>query len=805
MRSHTQSDSFFDNGAIHRVACIGTYPPRRCGIATFTQDLAVALATAYPAVEVRVVAINDRDQGYDYDDRVCFEIAMEDPAAYRRAAEFLNMNNYDLVCLQHEFGIFGGPVGSHVLGMLRRLRMPVVTTCHTVLKQPEDPWRAGMIAVAGLSDRLVVMNPMACDFFAQGYGLDPAKIDHIPHGVPDVPFVDSGFHKDRFGIAGRPAALTFGLLNPSKGLEYAIRALPAVIRTHPDFVYIILGATHPAMLRLQGEDYRTQLQRLGEELGVGEHLMFHNRYVSLGELVDFIGAADFYITPYLNEDQITSGTLAYSVGAGKAVVSTPYYHAQDLLADGRGVLVPFRDPDAIAVALNRLLDDEVERQAMRKRAYIHGRDMIWSTVAQRYMRAFAQARQGHRAHLAGRARDPAEQPKANLELPPLTLRHLRHLADDTGLLRHAVLTVPDRSGGYRTADQAGALRLCVDLEGIIAPENQDELASWAARYLAFLCHAIGGNADAVAERLTYARTWDDQVVGDDVLGSIVHALGAVLGRSRMVGTRGLAAQLFAQMLQRAASFTEPLACARVVLGIHEYFRRFAGDHHARQLRLALAERLLSACRTARHPDWHWFTDPVGPAAATLAHALLLSGYWTSHGEMFDAGLECLAWLTALAVDDHGRLRPVGEDGGLRRGHPPRYASQHPGDAAAMVAACQEARRLTSDSRWAVEADRAFQWFLGRNELGMPLYDARTGGCRDCLLVDNLNENQGAPATLAFWLAYAEMWRGEYLQTHGESDRDDLRALRPDRVTPLCDPGRSLFDPGLAAMPTGPTV
>ncbi len=788
-----------DPGAVRKIACVGTYPPRRCGIATFTDDLATALATAYPALDVRVVALNDRDQGYDYDDRVCFEIAMEDPAAYRRAAEFLNMNNYDLVCLQHEFGIFGGPVGSHVLGMLRRLRMPVVTTCHTVLKQPEDPWRAGMIAVAELSDRLVVMNPMARDFFTQGYGLDVAKVDHIPHGVPDVPFVDSGFHKDRFGIAGRPAALTFGLLSPTKGLEYAIRALPAVVRRHPDFVYIILGATHPAMLRLQGEDYRTQLQRLCQELGVADSVMFHNRYVSLDELVDFIGAADFYITPYLNEEQITSGTLAYSVGAGKAVVSTPYYHALDLLAEDRGVLVPFRDASAIATALNGLLDDEVERQAMRKRAYLHGRDTVWSMVAERYMRVFADARHGHRAHLAGRERARAEPPVAQYELPPLTLRHLRHLSDDTGLLRHAVLTVPDRSGGYRTADQAGALRLCVDLESIIPPENQDELASWAARYLAFLCHAIGDDTDAVAERMTYARDWDGQVVGEDVLGGVIHALGTVLGRSRILGTRGLAAQLFERMLRSAVGFTQPLACARAVLGIHEYFRRFAGDHSAGQLRIRLADRLLGAYRGCAGPDWRWFTDPVGPEAASLAHALLLSGYWTAHGEMYDAGMESLAWLVDIAVDEHGRLRPLGEDRGVQRGQPTRLASQHPGDAAAMVAVCQEARRLTGDARWATEADRAFQWFLGRNELGMPLYDARTGGCRDCLLVDNRNENQGAPATLAFWLAYAEMWRGEYIQSPGEMDRDDLRCLRPDRVTPLQHEGGSLIDPRLAEV------
>src|SRR5574341_2089175 len=366
---------------IRQIAFIGNYLPRKCGIATFTTDLCEAVAGQYPDTECTVVAMNDQSDGYDYPESVRFEIPQEDLKSYRSAADFLNLQNIDLVCLQHEFGIFGGQAGSHILTLLRGLHMPVVTTLHTVLTDPDANQRLIMGELAQLSDRLVVMSERAAQYLQTIYNVPAEKIDLIPHGIPDVPFVDPNFYKDKFEVEGKQVLLTFGLLSPNKGIETVIKALPKILEKYPDVVYMVLGATHPNVIRLQGESYRDSLRKLATELGVEENVIFHNQFVSLDELVEFIGAADIYITPYLTPSQIVSGTLAYTVGAGKAVISTPYWYAEELLADERGLIVPFQDSEAIAEQVTYLFENEVERHAIRKRAYLYGREMVWSKVA----------------------------------------------------------------------------------------------------------------------------------------------------------------------------------------------------------------------------------------------------------------------------------------------------------------------------------------------------------------------------------------------------------------------------------------
>jgi glycosyltransferase involved in cell wall biosynthesis len=368
---------------IKHIAFIGNYLPRQCGIATFTTDLCEAVAGAFPDAACMALPVNDVQNGYAYPPRVRFELAEKDIVSYRRAADFLNINNVDVVSLQHEYGIFGGRAGSHILTLLRELRMPIVTTLHTVLRDPNPDQRRVLEEIATLSDRLVVMSKRASEFLQEIYRVPAEKIDFIPHGIPDVPFVDPAFHKDRFGVEGRTVLLTFGLLSANKGIEHVIAALPDVLAKNPNVVYIVLGATHPHVKRHEGESYRLSLERLAREKGVAGHVIFFNRFVTLEELIEFIGAADVYITPYLNREQIASGTLAYTVGAGKAVISTPYWYAEELLAEERGVLVPFRDSAALAKRINELLGDEIRRHTMRKRAYLFGREMIWSRVAQR--------------------------------------------------------------------------------------------------------------------------------------------------------------------------------------------------------------------------------------------------------------------------------------------------------------------------------------------------------------------------------------------------------------------------------------
>ena len=380
-----------NSGLPKRIAFLGNYLPRLCGIATFTHDLCEAVSRAHPAAECYVGAVNDRVEGYDYPACVRFELLEKDLDSYRRAADFVNFNDADLLCVQHEFGIHGGPAGSHLLALLKEVRMPVVTTLHTILHEPNRAQRKVMDELVLRSDRLVVMAQKGAQFLSEVYGVPDEKVDVILHGIPDIPFKDSRLYKPQFGVEGRTVLLTFGLLGPGKGIEQVIEALPEIVRAHPNVVYLVLGATHPQLLAHEGERYRLSLKQLAEERGVKEHLVFFNRFVSLEELTQFIGATDIYLTPYLNEAQITSGTLAYVFGAGKAVVSTPYWHAQELLAEGRGILVPFNNSEAIAAGVCEFLDHPERMERVRQEAYQLGREMVWPAVAKRYLNSFQHA------------------------------------------------------------------------------------------------------------------------------------------------------------------------------------------------------------------------------------------------------------------------------------------------------------------------------------------------------------------------------------------------------------------------------
>jgi glycosyltransferase involved in cell wall biosynthesis len=443
---------------IDSVAVIGNYLPRQCGIATFTTDLVEGLSAEAPDIYCWAAAMNDKPEGYPYPEKVRFEINQNKLTDYSVASQFLNINQTDIVCVQHEYGLFGGPAGSHLLKLLGDLRMPVVTTLHTILKDPAPEYRAVMCKLSDLSDKLVVMSHKASDFLKDIYAVSEEKIAFIHHGIPDTPFIDPNFYKDKFGVEGKKVLLTFGLLSSNKGIENVLQALPAVIKKHPDVVYIILGATHPHILKLHGDAYRIMLQQLVRKLDIGEHVIFQNRFVELKELCEFLGIADIYVTPYLEEAQITSGTLAYAMGTGKAVISTPYWYATEMLAEGRGRIVPFRNPDAIAEQIIGLLDNDIERHAMRKKAYIFSREAVWREVSRKYLQVFSEVRQN-------RTRKPRPRYSyvenitaiTNFELPEIKLDHLKALTDDTGILQHANYTIPDRTHGYCTDDNARAL------------------------------------------------------------------------------------------------------------------------------------------------------------------------------------------------------------------------------------------------------------------------------------------------------------------------------------------------------------
>jgi glycosyltransferase involved in cell wall biosynthesis len=738
---------------INRIAFIGNYLPRQCGIATFTTDLCEAMAAEHPNTTFIAVPVNDIEEGYAYPSRVRFELTEKDLHSYQRASDFLNINSVDLVCLQFEYGIFGGRAGSHILGLLRDLRMPIVTTLHTILREPDAHQRRVLEEVAALSDRLVVMSKRGAEFLEEIYHVAAAKIDLIPHGIPDMPFVDPSFNKDLFGVEGKIVLLSFGLVSANKGLENVIAALPAILAKHPNVVYFIVGATHPHVLRHEGEAYRLSLEWAAQEKSVEGQVIFYNRFVSEEELVEFIGAADIYITPYLNPAQIVSGTLAYTVGAGKAVISTPYWHAEEMLDDERGVLVPFRDPEAIAEQVIRLLDNEAARHSMRKRAYLFGREMIWPQVARRYMDSFRRAR-SERRHFTPPGFVVKALDKRPAELPPLKLDHLRRMTDETGMFQHAIFTVPNYHEGYTIDDNARALTVSTLLEEL----GSEETADLMSRYFAFVWYAFNSKTGRFRNFMSYQRKWLEETGSDDSHGRALWALGTVLGRSSTAGLRSMAGWVFEKALPAILETSSPRAWAFALIGIDEYLERFAGDRRITQAGEQLAGRLLELYVKNRTEDWHWYEESLTYCNGVLPHALMISGRRMRNNEMIEAGLESLQWLTDLqrADTNGGYFVPIGSNGFYQRGARRARFDQQPVEAQAMVSSCLEAHRLTGDPRWRKEARRAFDWFLGRNDLNLSIYDPTTGGCRDGLHPDRLNENQGAESSLAFLQAVLEL-------------------------------------------------
>jgi glycosyltransferase involved in cell wall biosynthesis len=725
-----------------RIAFIGNYLPRECGIATFTTDLCAALTTEYGEGCLFAIPVNDPDSNYDYPRRVRLEITQEDIGSYERAADFLNFNGNDLVCLQHEYGIYGGDAGSHILTLLRKLKMPLVTTLHTVLRDPDPNQRMVLEEIAQLSDRMIVMSDLAAQLLSEVYAVQVEKIDVIPHGVPDLPFMDPNYFKDKFGTEGKSVLLTFGLLSPNKGIENVIQALPAILARQPNVVYIVSGVTHPHLRRREGERYREELQALAEELGVSDHLILNNRFVDAEELIEHVGAADIYITPYRHEAQ--------------AIVSTPYWHAKELLAEKRGVIVPFQDPNAIAEAVLALLENDAERHAMRKRAYLHSRGTTWEKTARAYMASFQRARFERSLHpRAAQMDDPAATTMNSL--PALNTGHLLTMTDDTGILQHAIFSVPNTREGYTTDDNARALIVSVLLDENSEHFDRREYPNLSHRYLSFLWLAFHTDTGRFKNFLGYDRKWLEDVGSDDSHGRALWSLGKVLGVSQDAGLRGAAGRLFEAAIPATLTFTSPRAWAYSILGIQAYLDWFPGDRVIQGVRNELANRLLDIFERSHSATWMWFEKSLSYSNARLSQALILAGWRSDNHRMIEAGMDSLKWL----VGEQHRLDkevfvPIGSNGFFIEGSEKARFDQQPVEACATVSACLEVYRLTEESQWLEEARRVFTWFLGNNDLQVPLYDGSTGGCRDGLHPDRVNENQGAESTLSFLMALLEM-------------------------------------------------
>jgi glycosyltransferase involved in cell wall biosynthesis len=736
---------------LRRLAFIGNALPRRCGIATFTTDLQQAITGSSPDLSTSIVAMNDHGRSYDYPASVGFEVDDSNIEDYVRAAAFLNAGHFQAVSLQHEFGIFGGEAGGHIMALLSRLVMPIVTTLHTIVAKPTPAQRDVLEQIVTVSTRIVVMSKKGRDLLCSVYQAPPGKIDVIAHGIPDFPFTEPDEAKAELGFSGRPVILTFGLLSPNKGIEVMIDAMPAILASVPSAVYVVLGATHPNLVRDQGESYRDSLIQRVHVLGVDDHVVFLDQFVDQPTLLRFISMCDVYVTPYLNEAQMTSGTLSYSSGLGKAVVSTPYWHAQDLLGDGRGVLVPFGDAKAMGEEIAGLLLDDDRRLVMRQRAYAGSRSMTWANTALNYLATFEQARRIKRLKVVTELEPPP--PRDARPMPGLQPLHFLAMCDDTGLFQHAVHSVPDRAHGYCVDDNARALLVACAMN---APGEQSLPDALTARFAAFIQHAWNPGTGRFRNFMSFSRVWLEEQGSEDSHGRALWALGECARSDSSPSRQRWAVALFGEAFAVTEAFTSPRAWAFALLGLEAYCAVMPGDAQAARTRRTLAERLIGLLLAAERDDWIWFETGLSYDNARLSQALLVTGVALGVATFVEAGLRSLRWLMAMQTSPAGMFRPVGSDGFGDHLVRPKPFDQQPLEATATIAACLAAWRADGDPRWKTDGDRAFAWFLGDNDLGTPLVDPETGSCRDGLHRDRANENRGGESAVSYLLGLLEI-------------------------------------------------
>ncbi len=748
----TSIDTCFPS-KLQRIALVGNHLPRMCGIATFTADLRDAISREAPKTECWVVAMNDTPSGYDYPPAVHFEVNQNEMTDYQLAADFINMNHVEVACLQHEFGIFGGKWGSHILAFLQELRIPTFTTMHTVLENPNPDQAVVMNKLVDLSGRVAVMSRFGGEMIRERYGLEEGRIVHIPHGIPDIPFIDPSFYKDQFGVDGRKVVMSFGLLSPGKGLEQVIDALPEVVSRYPELAYLIVGGTHPNIKRQSGEAYRLSLQQRARKLKVDQRVIFHNRFVSLKELSELLICADIYITPYLNKQQVVSGTLAYAMGAGKAIISTPYWYAEEMLAEGRGVLVPFAEPAAIASEIIRLFGDEAEMNAMRKRAYIFSRQMVWKEVARRYLAEFRQLKEERvrKLHVIHADRSPV---RASHDLPKIKLDHLHLLTDDTGILQHSRFTVPNRKHGYTTDDNARALITVLMAQDKV---HDEDLPALASLYLSFLEYAFNEQTGRFRNLFSYDRRWLEENGSEDSHGRALWGLGTAVALSSLEDQVAMAMDLFERALPALDRFESSRSLAFSILGIKVYLHRFSGDRTTRRYGETIAARLFERFDPKAPDEWPWIEDRLTYANAKIPHALIAAGKLLQREDMLGAGLRLLDWLVCIQKDPQGHFVPVGNRDWYRQNGNKSRFDQQPIEAEATIEACLAAYEATRENRWIRECTLCFDWFLGHNDLQQPIYDYITGGCRDGLQANRVNLNQGAESTLAWLISLLSMY------------------------------------------------
>ena len=728
--------------------------------------------------------MTDPGRTYAYPPAVRFQIHNEKIGEYIQAAEFLNNSEFDVVSLQHEYGIFGGEAGGNIIELLSRLEMPIVTTLHTILAEPATAQRDVMHRIIDASTKIVVMSDKGLELLRSVHEVPARKIEVIPHGIPDLPFLETRHAKAKLGFHDKKIILTFGLLSPSKGIETVIDAMPGIIKSCPNVVYVILGATHPNLVRREGEVYRDRLTSRVKELGIQDHVVFFNQFVEQSTLLDFISMCDVYVTPYLNEAQMTSGTLAYSFGLGKAVVSTPYWHAKELLSDGLGILVPFRDPDAMSIEIAGLLTNDVRRHSMRKRAYAESRTMTWAQTAERYLSAFETVRERARPGTLLPV-DPIAAGRKEPSIPAMQIGHFLSLCDSTGMLQHAIHSVPDRAHGYCIDDNARALLF----SSALANAGEAQLPEIiTARLAAFIQHAWNPDTRRFRNFMSYDRRWLEETGSEDSHGRTLWALAECARKDTDPSRRRWAAELFRTALPAVEEFSSPRAWAFSLLGLDAYCPLVSADLFADRMRKLLANRLMSLFVANESKDWVWFEDMLAYDNARLPQALIQTGLTTGTVPYVGVGLRSLRWLISLQTTSSGYFRPVGTQSFGRLRQKPEAFDQQPVEAAATISACLAAWQADGGAEWPAGAMRAFDWFLGENDLQTTLIDPDTGSCSDGLHPDRPNENKGAESVLSYLLGLVEIRQLKRIAAIGRTKPlsktvpSPVRSIAP-RITP----------------------
>ncbi len=723
-----------DRPAICKLVLVGTYTPRKCGIATFTSDVEEQLRLHRPEISTEVYALDDPRRGLRYaaDIRT---ISVDDRQAYRDAAARINASGADVVWLQHEYGIFGGEDGAMVLDFVDRLALPLILTLHTVLERPNKSQHAILDRLIARASRIMVMSRHSIGLLQSVYNVPAERIVLIEHGAPDRPFGNAGQAKARLGLTGKHVLMTFGLIGPGKGLETAIEALPRIVARQPDTVYRIVGATHPELLAREGEAYREKLIALADRLGVRDHVVWEDRFLDTTELLEQIEGCDIYLTPYPNLQQSTSGTLSYAVALGRVVVSSPYVHARELLADGVGVLVDPLDPAGLAESVIALLEDPDSLATMQRRAWERGRATIWPH--------FASAS----AALVESVLPASRKLTATFVMP--STNAVFAMSDGTGMLQHAIGPVGDRRHGYCLDDNARALMLMHRLDS-------DDACRWALTYAAFIQHAWNDDTRTFRNFMNFDRTWCEEAGSEDSNGRAIWALGDCAARACDHGLRHWAADLFDKVLPDIARFDSPRTLAFLIFGCAE--RLAADPEHvgARETLAQAAARLQWLLDVSRRPAWTWFEAVLGYDNPRLSEALLRAGEALGRHDLISDGLSSLRWIADRQRAANGHFRPVGSDS-LGRGElPPLPFDQQPLEAQAAIDAAVAAHRVSGDPAWVAQARAAWAWFIGGNDRGVALADPETGRCFDGLTPRGVNQNSGAESILAYQMSYHAM-------------------------------------------------